>query len=662
MLKKIIKKRQFLYIFVLLLFFVSMMNTTLTIKADTKDTPSTGDFVHYNGIIFDYFEAQQADIEGALAVGGEAWFGTRGQFDIGSANGQTGSSTVLIGQYQNPNGYPSLLLNSLPQVGNDIDSYVNVRGGAIAMNEKFEERYWNLNNHFWGEIFFLEEAIIDNAFSDFKSSALHITQVLDASQQRIEGSIRLNQFIGWEASAAIQAHQNFIPDNLNLNDTGIDSIVVLNIIDEGHITINTPQITSAYEQYDLIVFNFPNATSVEMTGGSIHVNGNQINTSAPGGVWPDQNALLKKYAEKIIWNFPKADTLHIYAHGVVGSIMAPQTRVSTNGGSIDGMLVANSFLQANGHELHAFSMSRAPLGFENLKDEDITEELPIIDPVIPDEPDEPNEPIEPVEPNEPDVPTEPIEPVEPNEPDEPTVPIEPVEPNEPDEPTEPIEPVEPNEPDEPVEPNEPDEPTEPIEPVEPYEPDEPTVPIEPVEPNEPDEPIEPIEPNEPDEPVEPNEPDVPTLPIEPVEPNEPDIPTEPVEPNEPDEPNDLIKPVEPNEPDEPTEPVESNEPNEPTESVEPNEPDVPTEPVEPNELVEPTDPIEPVEPNEPDEPLVPIEPVEPTDPDEPTVPKKPNTLFIQTPNTGNATNLFFFYNITFLSLSTIIFIIKKKRL
>ena len=186
---------------------------------------------------------------------------------------------------------------------------------------------------------------------------------------------------------------------------------MLNIVDEGHVTINTPQIINAYGEYDLIIFNFPNASSVEMTGGSVHIDGNQVNTSAPGGVWPDQNAVLKKDSEKIIWNFPQADTIHIYAHGVVGSVVAPVAVVSTNGGSINGMLVADSFIQKNGHELHAFSMNPATLSFKNIDEQS-----------EPNEPNEPSEPNKPNEPNEPHLSEENDEPdlsAKPNEPSEP---------------------------------------------------------------------------------------------------------------------------------------------------------------------------------------------------------------------------------------------------
>lgn len=70
--------------------------------ANISNPSQLGGYNHYNGIIFDYFESSGADVEGALAIGGESKLGTSGQFDIGAA-ASSDYSYVAIGSYDNPN-------------------------------------------------------------------------------------------------------------------------------------------------------------------------------------------------------------------------------------------------------------------------------------------------------------------------------------------------------------------------------------------------------------------------------------------------------------------------------------------------------------------------------------------------------------------------------
>ena len=574
-------------------------------EVSSENTNPMGDFTHYNGMIFDYFEAAQADVEGALAVGGESWFGTSGQFDVGVAIGNNGSSTILIGQYQNPNGYPSLLLNSLPKIGNETKNDIQVYGGSIVMSEKIEEKYWALNNRFIGQETFANDVTVDNTFADFKKDAVNTTQVLNKAQQRTEGNILLNELIGWGASAAIQAYENFVPDNLDISDTDIDSVAVLNIIDDGHVTINSPQITNDYEQYNLIIFNFPNASSIEMTGGSVHIDGNQINTSAPGGIWPEQSALLKKYAEKIIWNFPQASAVNIYAHGVVGSIMAFEALVSTNGGSINGMLVADSFVQTNGHELHAFSMNRAALSFKNMDDSKTPDDSEPTE--SPDDPESTESPDDPEPTETPDDP-------EPTEmPDDP----EPTESPDGPEPTEtPNDPKPTETPDVPESTESPDGP----EPTESPDDSEPT--------------------ESPDDPESTESPDAP----EPSETPDAPEPTETPDAPEPTEIPDDSKPTET--PDDP-EPTESPDDPEPTKS--PDDPEPTETPDDPESSKSPDDPEPSESPNDSDNSEL---------SDNPDLPQR--NLSTRVPETGDGINIIFFFSLIFISFGSLVFLIKKK--
>ena len=55
-----------------------------------------GSISHYNGLIFDSIEALQAETEGALAIGGDARFGSETDgYNIGSAGIPGGDSVSL---------------------------------------------------------------------------------------------------------------------------------------------------------------------------------------------------------------------------------------------------------------------------------------------------------------------------------------------------------------------------------------------------------------------------------------------------------------------------------------------------------------------------------------------------------------------------------------
>ena len=108
------------------------------------------------------------------------------------------------------------------------------------------------------------------------------------------------------------------------------------------------------------------------------LDGRIINTSAPGTQLPTENAELAKYANKIIWNFSVAQNINVKAHGIVGSVLAPEAMFNADGGSINGMLIADSFKTTNGHELHGFKLNNNIFDFTNTEEEeDSNNDLPI---------------------------------------------------------------------------------------------------------------------------------------------------------------------------------------------------------------------------------------------------------------------------------------------
>lgn len=364
-------KKKFVMVKILIFTFaVYIIKVFEVFAADISDPNELGSIVHYNGLIFNYFESYGADIEGALAVGGESAIGTSGQFDIGAAAAPE-YGTVAIGEYENPDGYPTLMLNGLPAVGSAVKNNVHVYGGSLVLNEDLQAAYTNQTNQISAVPKYAESQIINEFFSNAYNTVKNTVQVFANAQQNADAAVSVSDFTGYSVYSGFQTNlSDFEPDNLSTGGTGIasDDVLVINITDAGHVSINSPQITSAFGNYELIIFNFPKAASVDFNGGSVTVDGTQINTSAPAFWLPEANALLTKYAEKIIWNFPEAKSVQVYASGVVGSILAPDAYVDATGGSINGMLMADTLIMTGSHELHAFRMSDIIFDFTNNTD------------------------------------------------------------------------------------------------------------------------------------------------------------------------------------------------------------------------------------------------------------------------------------------------------
>jgi len=111
---------------------------------------------------------------------------------------------------------------------------------------------------------------------------------------------------------------------------------------------------SYINDYELIIINAA-AEKIEFKNGAILYNGSVVNTSIPRIY--EGNELIGLLASKIVFNFPNATEVNLENYGLIGSLLAPNALVSGSGGSINGMLVANSLNQQNGKELHAFALA-----------------------------------------------------------------------------------------------------------------------------------------------------------------------------------------------------------------------------------------------------------------------------------------------------------------
>ena len=311
------------------------------------DRSRLGTLTHYNGIIFSTFYAAQADVEGALAVGGTSQIGTLGMgFDFGGS---------VIGHYTNPNDYPTFLSRNQPTFygGQWGETHFNVYYGPMVVgreiaNEFCQTAVLNGNHlvqgdaHVWlrGGFSFATPEAINGFFTQAQTQSVATANLLASTTHAEEMNITVAQLNN--GSADFSNLERFIPNNLEIVGA---SMIVINIEDAGHVVINEPKLNGAFREFDLVVLNFPNATSVEIRPAALFINGAMMGSL---------NAQMGIYAERLLWNFPVASTVNVTSHDVIGSVFAPNAHYNAYGGSTNGMLIANQFTTRGGHELHAF--------------------------------------------------------------------------------------------------------------------------------------------------------------------------------------------------------------------------------------------------------------------------------------------------------------------
>ena len=313
------------------------------------DIAMLGTITHYNGILFGDLFAEQADCEGALAVGGSAELGSPGHgYDVGAAS-VPGWGSVVIGNYENPEGYPSFLLGGevTPQ-----SVSAQIYGGPVVLREGYQQAYESGSFRFGSnDVRYAQDADIADFFAHAKEQFARTGQVLfDNNVQHIlrsdladltalDQSLYLSRNIDTDKRILVYTILCGTGDSLAISDIGLGDYV---------------------NDYDVIVINAA-AAQISFGGGAVLYHGSVVNTSVPR-IYPG-NELLAMLASKIVFNFPNATEIRMENYGLIGSLIVPNAMITGMGGSINGMLAANSLNQKNGKELHAFTL---PLGEELL--------------------------------------------------------------------------------------------------------------------------------------------------------------------------------------------------------------------------------------------------------------------------------------------------------
>ena len=304
-----------------------------------------GTITHYNGLLFGDLFAEQADCEGALAVGGDVVLGSPGHgYDVGAAS-VAGWASVVIGKYDNPEGYPSFLLGGgvSPQ-----SVSAQIYGGPVVLKNSYQQQYESGSFRFGtNDLRYEPDADIADFFAYAGERLGHTGNILlNGTAQRItlgdipsltslDQSVYLSETIETDKKILIYTIECAGDDLITLSDIGFGNYI---------------------NEYDAIIINAA-CQKVEFRGGAILYDGSIVNTSIPQ-IYAG-NELIALLASKVVFNFPDADEVRLENYGLIGSLIAPRAEINGMGGSINGMLAANSLNQRSGKELHAFTL---PMG------------------------------------------------------------------------------------------------------------------------------------------------------------------------------------------------------------------------------------------------------------------------------------------------------------
>lgn len=274
--------------------------------------------------------ATRADIEGALAVEKDIEFGSSTSgYDIGSAG--ISFNPYQMGQYKNPNHYPTLLLGGkATHAGVKHGKWVNIYNGPAVVKNSYKEEFKNIPlTGFTEEVQGVEESDIREFFNSAKSTVENITNVLQKGNDKTISAEELQDLSKLTLSKY---------ENENINTAGTKTIV-LNVDAHDSINIDDMNLPSDILDYDAIIINIPAKSISFGLGedgyiGALRLDGNIVDTEATVHDNPQKNLIVKQLAERIIWNFPNATSLSTYRYGVLGSVLAPNANLIGDAGSI----------------------------------------------------------------------------------------------------------------------------------------------------------------------------------------------------------------------------------------------------------------------------------------------------------------------------------------
>lgn len=326
------------------------METPQKDYSDKEIFDQFGPIEHYNVLLFDYIIAERADCEGAMALAGNAQFGSSHdgyyKFDIGGANKHMpGWEYTYIGLYENPKQYPSLLMGGEIQ---PKSTSAKVFEGPIVFKESYQETFSKGPFKFeHGTIKYVSDDMIAAFFEKAYSQITCTSNKLFNSSNKQITAYQLRYF------REINLDNYLVPDLYK----GL-RVAVLNYKSPPNNIATIPEMyfDKAILKYDLIVINI-DAKTIKIPPSAIMFEGIKV-PLVPRN--EPENKIIQDLSGRIVFNCPNAETIELKQYALYASLIAPKAHIVGTGGSINGMVIANTLHQIGGFEPHAFMIPLGP--------------------------------------------------------------------------------------------------------------------------------------------------------------------------------------------------------------------------------------------------------------------------------------------------------------
>ncbi|MFX3617725.1 MAG: collagen-binding domain-containing protein [Sporolactobacillus sp.] len=263
----------------------------------------------FNAFIFNDFTQVNSDSEGRLAIGHSATF--NGGYSVASKFRGSQEINLVIGDELHDTGDGEIY-------GYFVAGEKN--GPAPVIEAKAYQKAQQKAGLYVSDV----PDFINNGVSNFAEAKDQLQQLSsdykDLSTTQAKGDVA--QLSG---------------GRLNLSYKGSADLVVFDVTDQQFNSAG--ELNFAVDPGKTIIVNLSGGT-FKWPAGQQFLNGQGMNKGDP-------------QAAKILFNFPDASTINLSSTIISGSILAPNATIKTNGGQINGTVVANNYIAANqSAELH----------------------------------------------------------------------------------------------------------------------------------------------------------------------------------------------------------------------------------------------------------------------------------------------------------------------
>ncbi|WP_073591017.1 collagen-binding domain-containing protein [Anaerocolumna xylanovorans] len=292
-----------------------------------------GGFADYNAVILGNHSATSADVEGRIAVRGNSETGIDNGFSYAAS--YSGYATVLMGNILNKTDSASLAIPSVLVGGKVI-----LNPAKITIIEGGDLVTWNNPGHSDLSKISLSGEI---KLEDQSEVLSNIDRLAGEAQSIMDGFQKYYLLNNGETTV----YYNDAYSNMDFYKSGLDNHVIVSK-NTGKSTFAVRDVSLPVIASDETIVIYSDAKAVNFSTGALIYNGSVVNTGAP------QDSTMKHLSTRIVWIFPEATQINNAGYGIIGSVFAPKAEVTTQGGSINGQLYADTLHQIGGFELHNF--------------------------------------------------------------------------------------------------------------------------------------------------------------------------------------------------------------------------------------------------------------------------------------------------------------------